>query len=306
MVSIIIPLYNKSATIERAIRSVLKQTVTDFELLVVDNGSTDGGAGVVQTIEDGRIKLISHTDRGVSKARNRGIAEARSEWVTFLDADDEWEPTFLATCQRLGEEFPQCEVRATAYRRSYSDGRKQDIILAHCPADRDFVMDNYFEVASHSDPPFCSISVMIRKEALLAVGGFPDGIHQGEDLLTWARLASRYKIAYCREPQSIFHTGESTSMDAPRRLPAYDDPVGRGLEALYAQTPELKGLGHYIAQWHKMRASIYLRLPGMSRHCRQEIATSQRWHKNRRLCIYKLLSYLPYALRMRLLHTIAK
>lgn len=304
MLSVVIPLYNKVSTVERAVRSVLAQTVQDFELIVVNNGSTDGSEKIVEGIHDPRIKLLSQDNQGVSMARNRGVMAAKSKWVAFLDADDEWRPTFLETVMRLREKYPEVDVCATAYQRCNAAGVMTDICVQNTPSERDFLMDNYFEVAATSDPPFCSISVMVRKTALQAIGGFPQGVHQGEDLLTWARLAANGKIAYCSVPQSIFHTGETSSMGKPKRIPAADDPVGKGLEEIYQAHPDLKGIRQYMAHWHKMRASIYLRLPDCSRQCRDEVRISRHWHRNKRLVYYQILSYIPYRFRMNLINHI--
>lgn len=299
MISIVIPLYNKAATIERAVRSVLNQTIQNFELIVVNNGSTDGSEEVVKTIQDPRIILISQDNQGVSMARNRGVEAAKSEWVAFLDADDEWKPTFLETVLRLKEQYSDCSVCATAYQRCNTHGVFVDIKLQGVSKAESYRLDNYFEVAAVSDPPFCSISVMVKKEALLAVGGFPKGVHQGEDLLTWARLAASYKIAYSPTPQSIFYTGEQSAMDHPKRIPADDDIVGRELAILYNQK-QTPGLKQYIAKWHKMRASIYLRLPKQAKKCREEIHQAQHWHRNNKLIYYQIFSFIPYPLRMKL------
>jgi len=301
MISIVIPLYNKAATVERTLRSILKQTVRDYEVIVVDNGSTDGGERIVRQINDTRIRLINQDKQGVSAARNKGIEESKYEWVAFLDADDEWESTFLETVLKLAEKYKECDVCATAYYRCAKDGQKQEILLNSTKESKDFVFDNYFEVASQSDPPIHSSSIMAKKSALISIGGFPQGVHQGEDLLTWARLASKYKIAYCREPQSIFYTGEENAMGKPKRIPDPEDPVGKGLEAIYNDNPSLPGIKNYIAHWHKMRASIYLRLPGCSSKSRSEAQTSCRWHRNKKMVFYIILSFVPYKLRMNIL-----
>jgi len=94
-VDIVIPLYNKAACVGRAIRSILNQTMTDWSLIVVDDGSTDNGPDVVRTFNDPRIRLIQQQNAGPGAARNRGIAEATSEYIAFLDADDEWLPFHL-------------------------------------------------------------------------------------------------------------------------------------------------------------------------------------------------------------------
>ncbi len=308
MLSVIIPLYNKAATVERAVRSVLNQTVQDFELIVVNNGSTDGGEEVVKRIQDKRLRLVEQKNLGVSMARNRGIAESRFDYVAFLDADDEWKPTFLETVLALKEHYPDCTVFSTAYQRCDGKGNIQEIKLNRLPQSKmettkgipSLVLDNYFEVAALSEPPFCSISVMVRKSSLKAIGGFPEGVHQGEDLLTWARLAATGTIAYCPLPQSIFYTGEQSAMDRPKRIPAEDDIVGHELKKIYSNKP-LPFLDQYIAKWHKMRASIYLRLPHQGHKCRSEIRKSQHWHRNKKLYLYNILTFIPYTLRMKLL-----
>src|SRR5579885_1362295 len=93
--SVVIPLYNKAPHVARAIESVQRQSVRDFELIVVDDGSTDGGAGIVGAIDDSRIRLITQPNAGASAARNRGVGEARGELIAFLDADDTHNPLFL-------------------------------------------------------------------------------------------------------------------------------------------------------------------------------------------------------------------
>ena len=191
MISIIIPLYNKEASIATALRGVLAQTYQDFEVVVVDDGSTDGGAAVVETFTDPRIRLIRQENGGVSAARNRGIAEARGEHVAFLDADDEWMPEFLEEIAALQIEFSQCRAQSTAY-VNHNGEEYNPIVLNRLPFKGEHgVLTNYFEVASCSHPPVCSICVCIERALLQEIGGFPVGIKSGEDLLTWARIAVR-------------------------------------------------------------------------------------------------------------------
>jgi len=94
-VSIVIPLYNKALYVERALDSIGAQTFSDFEVIVVDDGSTDNGASVVARYPDPRVRLITQSNAGPGPARNAGIGEAQGEFVAFLDADDEWLSTYL-------------------------------------------------------------------------------------------------------------------------------------------------------------------------------------------------------------------
>ena len=108
--SIIIPLYNKERQIARTLDSVLRQTMPDFEAIVVDDGSRDKSAEVVQSYTDSRIRYVRKENEGVSSARNRGIAEARGEWLLFLDADDLLLPDALATFEAMKRRFPKCRL----------------------------------------------------------------------------------------------------------------------------------------------------------------------------------------------------
>lgn len=300
MYSIIIPLYNKAESVERALRSIFSQSIEDYEVIVVDDGSTDGSDKIVEIVGDKHIRLIRQEHGGVSKARNRGISESHGEWVSFLDADDEWKPDFLSTCETLRTAFPKADVLATAYERE-RNGNTSAIRVSHLKTKGNGLLDNYFEVAAHSDPPFCTISVAIRREALLETGGFNETIAQGEDLLMWAQLAARHKIAYCPQSLAIFHTGEPSAMGRPKRIPPEKDTVGKTLKELYDRNSTIPGLREYIATWHKMRASMFLRLPHHGSQCRSEIATSRQWQKNSKLLLYSILLLLPYSLRMDLL-----
>ncbi|MFA6873908.1 MAG: glycosyltransferase family A protein, partial [Bacteroidaceae bacterium] len=115
MISVIIPLYNKERYIKRAICSVLNQSFGNFEIVVINDGSTDNSASIVESIDDTRIKLINQKNTGVSAARNKGIAESKYDFIAFLDADDEWKENHLAIIASLIEKYPLCGVFATSY-----------------------------------------------------------------------------------------------------------------------------------------------------------------------------------------------
>ena len=116
MISVIIPLYNKEKQIARTLQTVLEQTFQAFEIVIVDDGSTDGSVQEIEQIKDSRIRLIHQQNGGVSAARNRGITEARYDLVAFLDADDEWKPTYLETQYQLYQKYPECSVYACNYK----------------------------------------------------------------------------------------------------------------------------------------------------------------------------------------------
>jgi glycosyltransferase involved in cell wall biosynthesis len=260
MISVVIPLYNKANQVANTLQSVFKQTFQDFEVVIVNDGSTDNSVLEVEKFDDPRIRLIHQDNAGVSVARNRGIAEAHNELIAFLDADDEWKPEYLVTQYALSKKYPECSVFACNYEFKNSDGIKPIIIRKLPFTEIDGILTNYFEVASCSHPPICSISIMIKKEAILSVGGFPVGIKSGEDLLTWARLAVVYKIAYSRSSLAIFHcpiyvTDRNNRFDAKAKDNVYSE-----LRKLLSSGDKRyhRDLRKYIGHWNEMRMLTFL------------------------------------------------
>jgi glycosyltransferase involved in cell wall biosynthesis len=293
--SVVIPLHNKETTVGRALQSVLNQTVQDFEVIVVNDGSTDQGPFLVKSISDPRIRLIDQENQGVSAARNRGIAEAKHELIAFLDADDEWLPEFLETIRRMVVRYLDCGLYATRYFLQSPSGKRQPAVVRGLPDAFEGILENYFKTAVRSNPPVCSSAICARKTALLKIGGFPVGVISGEDLLTWARIAVRCDIAYSMLCLSIFHqTLAETCETVPSRVPADNDAVGRGLaELLHTVDTERKFfLQPYCALWHKMRASCYLRL-GMTKKARSEISRALKYDASMKIAAYAILSFLP-------------
>lgn len=287
--SVVIPLYNKERQIADTLRSVFAQTCADYEIIVVDDGSTDGSAAVVESLHDPRIRLIRQANAGVSAARNLGIAEARGEYIALLDADDEWCPEYLATIAALIRKYPQCDVFATNYSHVDSNGKTFPTILRKLPFDGDDgILYNYFEVASVSSPPICSICITALKEVFQSVGGFPLGIKSGEDLLTWARLAARYKIAYSKKPLAVFKVEGYDRNERPKRIPAENDTVATELLKLKDEFNP-SNINQYISFWHKMRAVIYMRL-GMKSKSIKEAFKAVRYNPLN----WKALAVIPF------------
>lgn len=298
MISVVIPLYNKAETVARTLASVAGQTFGDFEIVVVDDGSTDGSAEIVGGAGIPGLRLVRQNNAGVSAARNRGVEEACGEYVAFLDADDEWKPDYLRTQMSLAEKYPWCDVFATNYEFRHADGRTAPTIIRRLPfSGEDGVLSNYFEVASRSHPPLWTSAVMIRKTAILSIGGFPVGIRSGEDLLTWARLAARFMIACSRKAEAVFHFEGYHFTDKPKREPATNDIVGRELEIL-AEHFRPKCINLYISHWHKMRSSVYLRLGMRKKSIREAFIGLRFYPLNYKLHVYILLNFLPKKLRL--------
>jgi glycosyltransferase involved in cell wall biosynthesis len=294
-ISVVMPLFNKEEEVIRAIRSVLSQTLKNYELIVVNDGSTDGGPKIVQLFSDPRIRLINQPNAGVSAARNRGIEESKSDLIAFLDADDEWLPDFLETINRLRTRFSSCSVFATNYLYRNIDGSFMPTAIRGLPAALwEGVFENYFKVASKSDPPIWSSAVAIRKEAIQSIGGFPVGVTAGEDLLTWAKLASKHKIAYSSHPAALFYLRESL-WGSPTRFPDLVDIVGQEFERILnnGANAKINGLKKYVAHWHEMRASVYLRL-GKHKEAIYEVSKMARYSRmSLKLYAFLMLALMP-------------
>jgi hypothetical protein len=288
-VSVVIPLYQKAETIERAVRSILAQTHQDFEIVVVDDGSTDGGGATVRALGDPRVRLVEQQNRGVSAARNTGIERARAELLAFLDADDEWDPEFLETVFTLRRAYPAASVYATGYRIGRG-GHVRACIVRGLP--RGFeagVLPDYFAIAARSDPPLWSSAIAMTREAIEGIGGFPEGITSGEDLLTWARLAARHEIAYARSPRALFHAPALESS----RVPQTPDMVGAALRELAQDArARSKGIAKYIGHWHAMRAAGFLQL-GRRKEAFAELRVSARYAVSAKTVPLFALALLP-------------
>ena len=261
-ITVVMPLYNNAKEVQRALRSVSDQTVSEFEVLVVNDGSTDGGDTIVRMVNDKRIRIINQSNKGVSAARNRGVAEAKGDLIAFLDADDEWKPDFLETIMRLYGNFTTCSLFATHYFYREIDGTLRTPILRKLPPGIwEGVLDNYFETAAHSDPPLWSSAIAVKKAALLSAGGFPEGVSIGEDLLTWARLAMKFEIAYSKKQCAVFWL-RAPLTGYPTRTPEIPDVVGERLRELLAQVhaDRKKDFLQYLSMWHRMRASMFVQL----------------------------------------------
>lgn len=205
-ISVIVPLFNKELYVLRAIDSVLTQSFHDFEVVVVNDGSTDNGPEIVRRIRDPRIRLIDQVNGGVSAARNRGIREARSDLMAFLDADDEWMRTFLDAVQELRADYPEVGAYATAYRIVMPTGSVRDVIAPAKSCDGPTgILEDYFRIAHHA--PVWSSAVAVRRATFREVGYFREGVALGEDADMWLRIAAYCSIAYSREVCAVYHYG---------------------------------------------------------------------------------------------------
>lgn len=205
-ISVVIPLYNKAAYVEEAVSSVLSQTHSAYEIIVVDDGSTDGGPLLVEAIQSPLIKLIRQANAGVSAARNAGIAAAQGDYIAFLDADDRYLPGFLAAVMALVADYPQATLLGTGHRRFWADG-KALIQPRHRSVARRGVVPDFYMAWARSSFLFTS-SLAVKRTAFDDPAlRFAHGERLGEDLDVWFRLAERFPVAYDPEIQTEYRMG---------------------------------------------------------------------------------------------------
>jgi glycosyltransferase involved in cell wall biosynthesis len=205
-VSVIIPLYNKEAHIGRALDSVLDQTVRDLDILVIDDKSTDEGPSVVRKYKDPRVRFVEQDHRGVSKTRNHGIELARSDFIAFLDADDEWTPHHLEILLRMRYTFPGAGLYSTAYQWRLKSGRYDNPGYRGIPKfPFEGLLPDYFKAAMDRRVCVLTCSIGIPKRVLVETGGFREDISMGEDNELWARIALHYPVAFSSETGAVIH-----------------------------------------------------------------------------------------------------
>ncbi|MEQ9355665.1 glycosyltransferase [Coleofasciculus chthonoplastes] len=228
IISVIIPAYNAEKTIKETIESVLNQTVTDFEVLVINDGSTDGTLDVIAGIKDERLRVFSYPHAGVATTRNRGLAHAVGEYISFLDADDLWTPDKLEAQLKALQENPQAAV---AY--SWTDWidelrqflRAGGYITENGQVYEKLLVRDFIE--SGSNP-------LIRAEAFQSVGKFDESLEFSEDWDMWLRLAACYEFVAVPSAQILYRISPNSASFNVWKMEAGSLRV---LEKAWAQAP---------------------------------------------------------------------
>lgn len=206
--SVIIPLYNKAPYVAKAIGSVLSQTFTDYELIVMDDGSTDGSFDVALKVVEGQkdCRVYKQANGGVSVARNNAVTLSKGEYLCFLDADDWWEPTFLEEMDKFVAEFPEAGVYGTNYTIVNETRHKTRVASVGVELGFEKGYINYCQVyAKTMYMPLWTGAVCIPRSVFDEMQGFPQGIKLGEDFLLWIRIALKYDVAFLNKPLSNYN-----------------------------------------------------------------------------------------------------
>jgi glycosyltransferase involved in cell wall biosynthesis len=246
-VSVIIPLFNKAPYIERALQSVFAQTFRDFEIIVVDDGSTDGGAQIVERFDDSRIRLIKQENAGPGAARNRGLDEARGEYVAFLDADDEWLPEYLAESIRLIEESGPKAAAAVSGYLEHPAGISRESRWR-----RRGLRDGLTRLSSDTEPGLAiallaymtPCTTVARAAVLRKQGGFyeQDRCAYGEDADLFLKLLLNESVVVNLRPLARIHFEASGAAQTRRSVRPVEPFLNHPDEIEGSCPPHLRGL----------------------------------------------------------------
>lgn len=229
LISVIIPAYNAVKTIQETIESVLSQTFQDFEIIVIDDGSSDSTVEVVSSIQDDRLKVFSYPNAKQAASRNRGFAHSTGKYISFLDADDLWTPNKLESQLKALQDNPQAAV---AYSWSHCIDEKGKFLreASHSTSSGDvyakLLLCDFLDNGSNP---------LIRRQALLEVGGFDESLPPAEDWDMWLRLAARYHFVAVPYPHILYRQSPSSASANLRRMAAACERV---IELAFDRAPD--------------------------------------------------------------------
>lgn len=251
--SIIIPLYNKAPYVRKSLDSVISQTFTDWECIIVNDGSTDNSAAICEDFINSltpslvhSICLLHQANSGVAAARNNGVKASHGEYVCFLDADDWWESIFLEEIDCMIAEYPDAGIYATNY--IYYKPGKTHVALN---LSRGYI--NYPETyAKNLVMPVTSITSCMPRKVFDEMGGFPSEIKLGEDFLLWAKTALHYPIAFCEKPLAYYNNDIPASHRATRNLHAPEHHMLFNLDPIEEEIHKTSNITHQTLIWKQL------------------------------------------------------
>lgn len=206
MISVIIPLFNKENTIQKTIDSILKQSISDYEIVVVDDGSTDNSPEIIKRIQSEKISFYSQENKGPSAARNLGVKKAKGEWIVFMDADDWFEPNALRVFSSITAKEKKCDFFCFNYYIEQNNSR-----YPYAPKyPNGYVKNNFFAWCAGLCMPRAG-AALIKKELLLK-HPFKENLHRYEDAEMLFELMRTTKIYRCPTPVMTYncHSSEAS------------------------------------------------------------------------------------------------
>lgn len=258
--SVVVPLYNKEAEVVQTLNSILNQSYTADEIIIVDDGSTDKSAKIIKSTFSGveNIKLISKNNEGETAARNSGISHAKNEYIALLDADDLWEEDFLLEIKTLIERYPESIFYSTAS-KSIDEGGK--IIKNTVRFDENFigVIDDFSKEFSRSYGVINSSSAVIRKSIFDSGLIFPSGEKRGGDLCYWLELSLLGSLAFSAKPLSIYRLNASNRSATIHTEAIIPCPI----KWFYQKNSELQAHRYYKSIRYFIYSNIFVTVYGL-------------------------------------------
>ena len=258
-VSVVVPAYNALAFLPQALESALAQTFTDFEIFVVDDGSSDQTSSWLSKLNDPRVRYLSQTNSGQSGARNTGIVNTSGKYVAFLDADDLWAPDKLEKQIAYLDANPDTGLIHTSIELISHDGQRLDkSIVAHGQGNlwREFISYNpYFLILCGSTP-------VVRRICFKTAGMFDPTLRTHEDWEMWIRIAQQYPFATLREPLVLYRQHDaSVSRNHAAMGSAANAIIEKVYKAVPARDQHLKGRAYarasLFAAWRALDGQHY-------------------------------------------------
>ncbi|MBD2017639.1 glycosyltransferase [Microcoleus sp. FACHB-53] len=263
-ISVIVPAYNAERTILETITSVLNQTFSDFELIVINDGSTDKTLELLNTVEDLRLKIFSYENGGESVARNRGISLATGKFMAFLDADDLWTPDKLELQLAALQQHPEAGV---VYSWAYYMDEKGESLQVDQPI---FFEGNVYAELLVRDFIVSGSNCMVRREAIESVGEFDPALPCAADWDYWLRLAARWPFVVVPKPQILYRI---TSNSASSKVEVMEKcnliVIDRGFQSAPPEIQSLKNQS--LANTYRFSAHLYLMRVGTTAASQQAI-----------------------------------
>lgn len=243
-VTVVTPLYNKRSTVARTVESILSQTFGDFEALVVDDGSTDGGAELVEArFSDSRVRVVRQANAGPGAAKNHGLALARGELVTFLDADDRWRPELLERATTYLAAHPEAAAFTSAFYLEPAGTDRWDPLRAAGFSEGLWRLSPHVgrDELRECMNAFHPCTAVYRREVARRYGGFyvKERCTLGEDVYLWAQILVNHPIYRHLEPLAHYHMEDSELGIGGRRGELPLEPVFTDPEPVRAVCPPL-------------------------------------------------------------------
>ena len=218
--SVVISLFNKEKSIGNTIKSVLNQTFMDYEIIIINDGSTDKSEEIVREFNNEKIKLYSTKNQGVSQARNLGIEKSNGKLIAFLDADDFWFPEHLLRLQELYYRFPDCGFYATNYEMYFSSKKTIPNVFIDIPKTewRGIVKD--FFKSSMINRITLTSAIAVPKNIFTEIGNFDPKITlgAGEDIDLWIRIALKHKVAFDNQVSTRYQLDSENRVSLTKTL----------------------------------------------------------------------------------------